>query len=121
MQKKVFAIGLDPDCADFSGLQNITPELVRVYIHSQLERVRAAGYAVDEYLIRPGINDGDSLADAMQAGHYDCIMIGAGRRANEHIVLFEKTLNLAHRYQPRAKICFNTSPADTLEAVQRWM
>jgi hypothetical protein len=35
--------------------------------------------------------------------------------------LFEKILNLVHTLAPDAKICFNTNPSDTLEAVQRWI
>jgi len=36
-------------------------------------------------------------------------------------MLFEKILNHVHRLAPRASICFNTNPADTTEAVQRWL
>jgi hypothetical protein len=32
-----------------------------------------------------------------------------------------KVLNLVHRLAPRASICFNTTPADTAEAVRRWI
>lgn len=38
----------------------------------------------------------------------------------EHLLLFEKLLNLVHAQAPGAKICFNTKPTDTPEAVQRW-
>jgi hypothetical protein len=48
-------------------------------------------------------------------------MIGAGLRAPSQLLLFEKLINLVHERAPRAAICFNTSPADTVEAVQRSM
>jgi hypothetical protein len=48
-------------------------------------------------------------------------MIGAGLRAPPQLLLFEKLLNLIHERAPRAKICFNTNPADSAEAVQRWI
>ena len=35
--------------------------------------------------------------------------------------LFEKLLNVVHVLAPGAKICFNSSPADSAEAVQRWV
>jgi hypothetical protein len=35
--------------------------------------------------------------------------------------LFGKLLNVVHALAPRAKICCNTSPADSAEAVQRWV
>ena len=32
-----------------------------------------------------------------------------------------KVLNLVHQLAPDAAICFNSTPADTAEAVQRWI
>ena len=46
---------------------------------------------------------------------------GAGMRAiDKNFLLFEKVLNAVHEHAPQARICFNTSPFDTAEAVQRW-
>jgi len=39
----------------------------------------------------------------------------------ERLLLFEKIINLVHRLAPNARICFNTRPADSAEAVQRWV
>jgi hypothetical protein len=36
-------------------------------------------------------------------------------------LLFEKILNLVHRLAPDAGIAFNSTPADTAEAVRRWV
>jgi hypothetical protein len=44
-------------------------------------------------------------------------MIGAGLRAAPQL-LFGKLINLIHAQAPNARICFNTTPADT---VQRWI
>jgi ketopantoate hydroxymethyltransferase len=49
------------------------------------------------------------------------VLIGAGLRAAPQLLLFEKLLNLVHEHAPRAKICFNTTPADSTEAVRRWV
>jgi len=35
--------------------------------------------------------------------------------------LFERVLNAVHEFAPQARICFNTGPYDTAEAVQRWV
>jgi hypothetical protein len=50
-------------------------------------------------------------------------MIGAGARvAADQFLLFEKLINVIHRHAlPSTKICFNTRPDDTVEAVQRWV
>jgi len=49
-------------------------------------------------------------------------MIGAGvRTIPEHLLLFEKLINIVHQYTHSAKICFNTKPSDTADAAQRWV
>ena len=35
-------------------------------------------------------------------------------------LLFEKLVNIVHAGAPQGKFCFNTVPADTAVAVQRW-
>ena len=35
-------------------------------------------------------------------------------------LLFEKVINVLHANAPQAKLCFNTKPSDTAEAVRRW-
>jgi hypothetical protein len=53
---------------------------------------------------------------------YDCVMIGAGIRIiPSSFLLFEKLINVVHTNAPHAKLCFNTKPSDTAEAVMRWV
>jgi hypothetical protein len=62
------------------------------------------------------------LRGRLKMKSFDCILIGAGVRLiaqNTH--LFEKLVNVAHVDAPQAKLCFNTKPADTAAAVQRWV
>jgi hypothetical protein len=62
------------------------------------------------------------MATALRSSHFDCVVIGAGLRLPpERLLLFEKILNLVHVLAPAARICFNTTPADTAEAVRRWI
>jgi hypothetical protein len=50
------------------------------------------------------------------------VVIGAGLRTHpEHFFLFEQLVNVVHACAPAAKLCFNTRPTDTLDAVQRWL
>ena len=59
---------------------------------------------------------------ALRSKHPDCVVIGAGlREPAPRLLLFEKIVNLVHIHAPQARICFNTTPADTAEAVQRWI
>ncbi|KJC49626.1 hypothetical protein [Bradyrhizobium sp. LTSP857] len=122
MTRRVLAIGIEPGSADYSAFPQLTPELVRSYIEAQLLRLRDLGYDVTSCLI-----DLDAAAEAvviaaLRDERFDCIVIGAGlREPKERLLLFEKVLNLVHRLAPQAAICFNTTPADTAEAVQRWI
>jgi len=59
---------------------------------------------------------------ALGKRRYACVVIGAGlREPSQHLLLFEKVLNLVHRLAPEARVAFNTTPADTAEAVDRWV
>ncbi|HLJ62475.1 MAG TPA: hypothetical protein VKT70_00090 [Stellaceae bacterium] len=61
------------------------------------------------------------LSECLTARSYDYVLIGAGLRVPpSQMLLFEKIINLVHARAPRAKICFNTNPGDSVEAVQRW-
>jgi hypothetical protein len=73
------------------------------------------------------LHDFGETADAvlqrqLKQTQFDCIMIGAGVRANpSNFLLFEKLINVVHEHAPQAKICFNTVPSDTADAVKRWL
>jgi hypothetical protein len=122
MAKKVLAIGIDPVFVDYTAMPQFTPEMFRGYVDSQIARVREAGFDVTSCLIDLGETAEAVAARALTAENFDCIVIGAGLRLpGERLLLFEKIINLIHRLAPQASICFNTTPADTTEAVQRWI
>jgi hypothetical protein len=121
-RKSVLAIGIDPVFADFTTLPGLTPELVRHYIDVELERVRTAGFDVVSCLVDLGETAEATTAAALRARSFDCVAIGAGlREPAERLLLFEMVLNLVHALAPDARICFNRNPADTLDAVHRWV
>jgi len=117
---RVLAIGLDPAFADYSTMPGLTPELVRAYIDSQLQRLRDTGCEVESCPVNPDAWE-DALVSHLDAAEFDCILIGAGLRDPARLALFEKLVNLVHARAPGAKLCFNTTPADTTEAVRRWV
>lgn len=121
MAKRVLAIGIEPGNADYSAFPQLTPELVRSYIEAQLLRLRDLGFEVTSCLIDLGETAEAAVTVALCDERFDCVVVGAGlREPKERLLLFEKVLNLVHRLAPGAAICFNTTPADTAEAVQRW-
>ena len=121
-KKTVLAIGIEPSFADFSAFPQLTPELVSHFIRAQVERLRALGYDADSCLIDLGETAEAVTAAALRSRRPDCVVIGAGlREPPERLPLFEKIINLVLIHAPHARICFNTTPADTAEAVQRWI
>ena len=96
--------------------------MFRSYVDAQIERVRALGYDVTSCLIDLGDTAEAVSAQALKSRDFDCVLIGAGlRQPPERLLLFERIINLIHRLAPNASICFNTTPADTAEAVRRWI
>ena len=122
MARKVLAIGIDPSFVDYTAMPQFTPEMFRGYIDAQIARVREAGFDVTSCLIDLGETAEAVATRTLTAETFDCVVIGAGLRLPaERLLLFEKIVNLIHRLAPQASICFNTTPADTAEAVQRWI
>jgi hypothetical protein len=121
MTKSVLAIGIDPAFADLNAFPTLTPDLVRAYIDQQIDGLRRSGYAVESCLVDLGASAEDVVETVLRARRYDCVVLGAGlREPPELLLLFEKIVNLVHRLAPDSRIAFNTNPADTAEAVQRW-
>lgn len=121
-KKAVLAIGIEPAFADLSAFPQLTPELVRNYIEAQIDRLRDFGFDVVSCLIDLGDTAEAVAANALLSRRFDCVVIGAGlREPAPQLLLFEKIINLVHALAPEAKICFNTTPADTAEAVRRWI
>ena len=121
-KKTVLAIGIEPSLADFSAFPHLTPELVRQFIETQIEKLAAFGYDAESCLIDLGETAEAVTIAALRSKRPDCVVIGAGlREPAERLLLFEKVVNLVLIHAPHARICFNTTPADTVEAVQRWI
>jgi hypothetical protein len=120
--KRVLAVGLDPIHADLSQFPEFNAEMVTAYIKQQIDRVREQGFEVVDCLISTDTEGLKQVETALQSQEFDCIMIGAGlREPPELLLLFERVLNAVHKLAPGAAICFNSSPADSAEAVQRWV
>jgi uncharacterized protein (TIGR03067 family) len=119
-KKRVLQIGLDPAVVDFSRTPGVDAEKIRAAGKASDEKLRALGYEVQTCLIDLGATAEAVVLKALSENTFDCIMIGAGLRVlPENTVLFEKVINLIHQHAPSAKLCFNTHPSNTPDAVQR--
>jgi hypothetical protein len=51
MPKSVLASGLDPAFVDFTQFPDLTPDRIRAFIDSHLDRLRGLGYEADSCLV----------------------------------------------------------------------
>jgi hypothetical protein len=123
--KSVLVIGLDPTLIDFSQPgypPGMNATKVFAGLKSSEEELTGLGYSVQMCMTDFGETAEAVVQGRLEQQQFDCVLIGAGVRANpSNFLLFEKLINVVHEHAPRAKICFNTLPSDTAAAVQRWL
>jgi len=121
-QKRVLLIGLDPSLVTFSPVRGRGAEQVRSAGGAAQEQLAAVRCAVQNCLVDLGATAESVVLKTLAENMFDVILIGAGIRAlPQHTLLFERIINAVHQHAPAAKLCFNTNPNDTAEAVQRWI
>ena len=123
-KKKVLFLGIDPKLIDLNLATTTGWDANRVKAAAQeaKNKLTKVGYEVQNCLVDLGETAESAVSDTLSREKFDCIMIGAGVRIlPQHTVLFEKIINAFHqKAPPSSKICFNTDPSDTVEAVLRW-
>jgi hypothetical protein len=123
--KHVLVIGLDPTLIDFSQpgyASGMNATKVLAGLKSSEDELTSLGYSVQTCLTDFGETAEAVVQSQLEQKQFDCILIGAGVRANpSNFLLFEKLINVLHEHAPQAKLCFNTLPSDTAAAVKRWL
>jgi hypothetical protein len=124
-EKNVLVIGLDPTLIGFSQpgyAPGMDAMKVLAGLKSSEDELTSLGYSVQTCLTDFGKTAEAVLQSQLKQERFDCILIGAGVRANpSNFLLFEKLINVVHEHAPQAKLCFNTLPSDTAAAVKRWL
>jgi hypothetical protein len=126
--KAVLVIGLEPTLIDFShpdyastGLR-LDATKVRAGLKSSEDELTRLGYDVQMCLTDFGETAEAVVRSQLEQKRFDCVLIGAGvRTIPSNFLLFEKLVNVVHEHAPHARMCFNTKPSDTAEAVRRWL
>jgi hypothetical protein len=122
---RVLLVGLDPDIVDYtkSPVPDLTAAKVRAALEADSAKLETLGCSVKVLYVDDGKTAETTLTDELTTTRYDCIMIGAGLRVvPPYFLLFEKLINVVHRHAPAStKLCFNSNPTDTAEAVKRWI
>ena len=125
-KKSVLSVGLQPQLINFAdpaydAFPGMTAEKVQAGLEKDIAALNALGYDAKLCLTDFGQTAEDVIRATLQKSRYDCVEIGAGvRTIGKNFLLFEKVLNVVHEHAPQARICFNTGPFDTAQAVQRW-
>jgi hypothetical protein len=125
MKKSVLLVGIDPELVDYTD-PALPPGLnaakVRAALQADVARIIALGFSVTECYTDLGKTAATVVAEALKKSNYDCVLVGGGARIPPaNLLLFEKLINAIHEGAPQSQICFNTNPADSAEAVQRWI
>jgi hypothetical protein len=119
---QILLIGLEPTLVDFSSMPDLDAAKVSQGLRAQQQHLRDLGFDAAWCLTDLGATAEAVVRAALAATPYDVVLIGAGIRAlPANFSLFERLINVVHEGAPRAKICFNTRPDDTQEAVLRWI
>ena len=126
-KKSVLVIGLQPTLIDFSSPDyaaylDMDAGKVSAGLKDAEDSLTQLGYDVQMCLTDFGETAEAVVQDRLKRKRFDCILIGAGIRAIAgNFILFEKLINVVHANAPQAKLCFNTKPTDTADAVLRWI
>jgi hypothetical protein len=121
-KKTVLLIGLSPDVVDYAKWPGLTPEKLEAVLRADESKLIELGYDARICFVDHGETAEATVSQTLAQTSFDCILIGAGVRTDpDEFSLFEKLINVAHEKAPAARICFNTGPADSVDAVQRWV
>jgi hypothetical protein len=127
-KKTVLVIGLEPTLIDFSHPDYASTGLgldatkVLAGLKSSEDELSRLGYDVQMCYTDFGETAEVVVRSQLKQKLFDCVLIGAGiRTMPSKFLLFEKLVNVVHEHAPQAKLCFNTKPSDTAEAVRRWL
>jgi hypothetical protein len=121
-KKNVLLIGSDPALGNYDAFPDLDAEKVLAAFKVDEERLTSLGYDVQVCWIDHGATAEAVVKDQISKKQFHCILIGAGvRTLPSRFILFERLINVLHEQAPQAKLCFNTNPTDTAEAVLRWL
>jgi hypothetical protein len=119
---RILVIGQDPDTVDFSApaLAGMSAEKVKAGIKLGEALMAQAGFTADHVLTDAGPNAVAVVSAALATQDYGVVIIGAGIRLQPPASgLFETVLATIMAHTPAAKIGFNQTPQDTVDAVKR--
>ena len=120
--KKVLLIGLDPGVVNYDRWPGLTAEKLEAGLRRDEAALNDSEYSAQVCFIDHGETAEAVVGEILAETEFACVLVGAGVRTDtEEFLLFEKLINLIHEKAPGARICFNTGPTDSVDAVKRWV
>jgi len=118
----VLLIGLDPMVVNYDRWPGLTAEKLEAGLRRDAALLSTSGYEAEICFVDHGQTAEQVVKAKLAEADFRCILIGAGVRTDaEEFLLFEKLINFFHQHAPKARICFNTGPTDSVDAVKRWV
>lgn len=118
---KTLLIGLRSSSVNYEKWPELTPEKLDAAFDQVANELTAEGFSATWCLTDTGETAEAQVTEALATESPDIVVIGAGVRTDpDHLLLFEKVINIVNEKTPTARIAFNSNPFDTIEAVKRW-
>ncbi len=113
---QVLLIGFDPH-----AVPGVDAQVVEMAIAMGETQLRDAGYETAYCLVAPDDPEAEhQIVNALTRQRADCVVVGGGiRKPPEYLELFERVVNLIRVHAPDAAIAFNSTGADSADAVRR--
>ncbi|CCK25083.1 hypothetical protein BN159_0704 [Streptomyces davaonensis JCM 4913] len=121
---KVLSIGLHPSALDYSRTpEGIDEAVLTARIAEANAALLDAGFDAFLLLIDASADRAEAtVRERLKEHTFGLAMIGGGiRMLPEHTLLFERLINVLTEAAPGIRLCFNTTPEDTVEALRRWI
>lgn len=120
--KNVLLIGLDPAVVNYERWPGLTAEKLEAGLRRDEAALNDSGYNARICFIDHGETAEEAVKARLAETEFACVLVGAGVRTDaEEFLLFEKLINVVHEHAPGARLCFNTGPTDSVDAVKRWV
>lgn len=121
MAKKVLMVGWHPTVVDYSKYPGLDADKLEAALRADENKLNDLGFDASIGFIFSGETATEQLEQTLKDTAYDVVLIGAGvRKDNDHLLIFEKLVNVVHEHAPKARIAFNTGPTDSDVAIRRW-
>ncbi|MEU9204680.1 hypothetical protein [Streptomyces sp. NPDC048332] len=115
---------MHPSALDYSRMpEGIDEAALTARIEAGNAALGEAGFDVVACLIDTSPDRAEStVREHLREHAFGLAMIGGGvRMMPENTLLFERLLNVLTEAAPGIRLCFNTAPENTVEALRRWI